>query len=235
MGVPINFLEVILPNWCFNNLFINGKESSVDAFILKAKGREHQYYGPFNGDNKSLDWGSFTPLHLDILLQEGPPLGAESLLCFHSLLPVPKECLIAPYDQVQFGVKKKEYPEWFNKYPNLKSGYLWEAENWGVKWGASDIEFSRFEQLVALDLNNSMKNNDKDSHSFASYSFNTPWGPPSIFQKVSLDFPDLTFILKWEEPGAGVGGQTNYHNGEVETREWELEEEDEDFPFDDEE
>lgn len=215
-------LEDALPNWCENDLSISGKKESIEAFVKKAHSREHKFTGPFNGPFNSdiQDWENFTPIQIEILMKDPEScFGEESLLSFHSLLPVPTEVLFAPYDPGSFKKRAEQYPEWFSKYPNLIPGYNWEHNNWGVKWGASDVDF--------------MGIYDSGNSSSVNYKFSTPWGPPSIFEKVSLDFPDLEFCLRWEEPGVCAAGEIVYKAGSITyNHEWEITEEEETYEED---
>jgi len=92
----------------------------------------------------------------------------ENLLNFHSLAPVPEEILGAGYDN---------------------AGHLWEAQNWGCKWGASQVRIiDEWDGLVV-------------------YEFDTPWSPPIPFlEKVAKQFAGLTFLLDYEEQSMGFKG-----------------------------
>lgn len=88
----------------------------------------------------------------------------------------------------------------------LQSGYNdaachWERQNWGCKWGACQTEpvEERPQSVV--------------------YRFATANDPPIEFiQHVSRQWPRLTFLLEYEEEGAGLLGQIKACNGEVEQR-----------------
>jgi Ferredoxin-like domain in Api92-like protein len=92
----------------------------------------------------------------------------ENLLNFHSLVPVPEEILAPGYDN---------------------AGHLWEAQNWGCKWGACETRI--------LD----------EGDGLVVYQFDTPWSPPLQFLKrVAKQFPGLTFLLDYEEQSMGFKG-----------------------------
>jgi len=208
-----------LPNWCENSLTISGPKDSVSSFVKKAEGREHKYAGPFSynlsRDSGELEpiWEGFLQIQMEVLMKGSEDtLGETSLLSFHSLLPIPKEVLFSPYDSHVFEKMAKKYPEWFSKYPDLKSGYEWENSAWGVKWGATGIERDGLWK-------------DRDLW-VVKYHFSTAWNPPTLFQSVSEDFPDLLFSLEWKEPGQGFSGYKRYRGGLiVEESEWEWDEE----------
>jgi hypothetical protein len=79
------------------------------------------------------------------------------------------------------------------------AAYNWEKENWGNKWGACDVGLL-----------------DEWPESLV-YSFNTAWSPPIAFlQKVCRQWPVLTFILEYDEPGIGFKGLARGHGEEFE-------------------
>jgi hypothetical protein len=208
-----------MPNWCDNKLTISGSEEEIRAFVEKAKGRDHKFVGPFNsiGREREIDWEDFTPIKLDILLEEDPDFFLTedaSPLSFHALVPVPKWIAISPYDEGVFEKRRAEYGEWFAKFPDITPGYRWEIDNWGVKWGASDSE------VVDLVLGDG-----EDSE--VIYSFQTPWGPPIKFlSTVAAKFPNLNFLIEYSEAGMGFAGEIEWEDGsKIRENEWEFSEE----------
>ena len=83
-----------MPNWCNNRLAIYGPDADVKRFKAQASGHS--------------PW---------VKAEERE----ESVLNFHSLMPVPPEILSAGYEQI---------------------GYEWELKNWGCKWGACSPELA---------------------------------------------------------------------------------------------
>src|ERR1017187_6850446 len=80
-----------------------------------------------------------------------------------------------------------------------EAGNDWELRNWGAKWGASDAG------LV------------DEWDGCLMYSFNTAWSPPIAFlENVSQQWPTLTFILEYDEPGMGFKGIAKGHGEKVE-------------------
>ena len=78
-------------------------------------------------------------------------------------------------------------------------GYDWECNNWGGKWGACHAE------LV----------DDNGSELF--YGFDAAWAPPTPFLKqLGKLWPNLTFLLEYEEPGMGFKGLCKAHGDEFE-------------------
>lgn len=98
-----------------------------------------------------------------------PEAATTSRLSFHALHPVPPEMLAAGFST---------------------QSILWEHEEWGCKWGASELDVSQ------------------PSDREVRYVFETPSAPPrGLLRKVALDFPDLTFLLSFghQMPGRGRG------------------------------
>ena len=72
------------------------------------------------------------------------------------------------------------------------SWYHWSIGNWGTKW---DTDGSRFGNRLVFD---------------------TPWSPPLPFvEKLSRQYPQLTFTLAYAEGGEGFFGTYVVSNGEV--------------------
>ena len=72
-------------------------------------------------------------------------------------------------------------------------GWKWTVQNWGTKWGDCDTTFS----------------NHGDSLEFF---YQTAWSPAN-YTTISKMFPNLTFIIKYEEGGMCFLGAEVYQNG----------------------
>lgn len=83
-----------MPNWCSNTLRVFGPTEDVSRFKAQATG-----YSPWHATTE----------------QE------QTILNFHSLVPVPPEILAAGYND---------------------AGYHWERDNWGCKWGACEASLA---------------------------------------------------------------------------------------------
>lgn len=103
--------------------------------------------------------------------------GAQKRLSFETVIPSPqtKEACLEHYlmNETSQLIAEKNRP-WFN-------WQIWNCENWGVKWDASDAFFD--ENILY---------------------FNTPWNPPfdSLFQKIADSF-DVQFTLAVENEDGG--------------------------------
>jgi len=79
------------------------------------------------------------------------------------------------------------------------TGYNWEVANWGCKWGAVETELieQRNGGLV--------------------YEFGSAWSPPvQLLTHLGPQWPELNFLLEYEEPGMGFQGVCKVHGDEVE-------------------
>jgi hypothetical protein len=193
-----------MPNWCMNKLNISGPEKDIHLFKTKANGPVQSYnnYMPRNGG----EWPIHDDVRLKALSESLPEPGESSVLSFHALYPVPDDVRRFPYDDT----RAKEVGERVGCV-RAYGGYNWESQHWGCKWGASEPDLQHEEDT------------------FLSYSFDTPWAPPfSFLEKVSGDWPTLSFEVEYEEPGMGFAGKSVFCNGEVIFEdEWEPEYEEE--------
>ena len=195
-----------MPNWCDNNLYISGPEDSIKKFKVTAKGPTSSY-NDYNDFRSGTKW----PINDDIRVQAMnlslPDPGPIQEFSFHALFPVPDEIRKLPYDCN----RAKEMAETLG-LEVTQGGYSWENENWGCKWGAS--ESSLFDE----------------EKNFLHYGFDTPWGPPIAFlEKVAKDWPELTFEIKFSEPGMNFEGKAIFEDGEEVYHEcWEMEHDEED-------
>tara|TARA_B100001996_G_scaffold367210_1_gene338632 strand:- start:612 stop:1190 length:579 start_codon:yes stop_codon:yes gene_type:complete len=74
-------------------------------------------------------------------------------------------------------------------------GWRWTVQNWGTKWGDCDTTFS----------------NHGDSLEFF---YQTAWSP-ATYTEISKMFPNLTFIIRYEEGGMCFLGCDVYQNGSI--------------------
>ena len=108
-------------------------------------------------------------------------------------VPMPKELEDTESPNRASEEEKKKLIE---KY-GADNWYDWRRMNWGVKWDADESGFWK----------------DGDDWMI---SFQTPWGPPCIFmEKLSKQFPKITFILQFADEGYGEYplGQAIYEDG----------------------
>lgn len=120
--------------------------------------------------------------------EEGHDIPAEAL-DFENLFPTPVDLVGTT------SPNKTPNRELIDKH-GADNWYDWQLKNWGIKWGAC----------------NSMLEDHSDKHAF--YIFESPWSPPiKFFEKVSKDFPTISFILEYEESGMEFYGTAEIANG----------------------
>ena len=76
----------------------------------------------------------------------------------------------------------------------FEAAEAWAKKNWGCKCDA-------VEPIIA-----------EEHKGFLIYQFLTPWSPPIEFvQKAARQFPTLTFVLEYDEPGMRFKGIAKSH------------------------
>ena len=75
--------------------------------------------------------------------------------------------------------------------------YDWAISNWGTKWGAYDA---------------SIQNETDD---WIEYEFSSAWSPPLVWLETTVEmYPELNFMLKYEEDGMGFMGRATGEGGD---------------------
>ncbi len=73
--------------------------------------------------------------------------------------------------------------------------YSWRLANWGTKWNLGKVDFEQGEGYV-------------------SFNFETAWAPPvEALATISKNYPDLSFDLTYDEPGADYCGKATFQDG----------------------
>ena len=168
----------------------SGPSEDIQKFKVTANGPVQSYH-----DYRSMsgEWPIHDDVRLKALAESMPEPGEASVFSFHALFPVPDEVRQLPYD----GKQAQEVAEMLGR-TYASSGYKWENDNWGCKWGCAEPELL----------------NEEDS--YLGYSFETPWAPPiSFLTKVAADWPTLCFELHYEEAGMGFAGEAEFYDGEL--------------------
>jgi hypothetical protein len=200
-----------MPNWVYCNVTVEGPAEDMARF-KKAASKANRYYST----EKVTDWGAFTDIQLSALMQEAEAHSLSSNeegFCFNALYPVPFAVQVLPYDPGTLDrcIRENEGIRSFCDIHDVNiSGYDWEHQNWGVKWG----DCSTSVQEVS------------DTH--MSIYFETAWGPAHEFwEKVSADYPTLTIIMDYTEEMNQFAGEAVFTNGVMELSEWQPKDEDE--------
>ena len=179
-----------MPNWCSNKLIITGPEEDLARFVRQARGPTSSY----NNILDSKSWEVFDDIRIASICSMNPEPGEVSDLSFHALCPVPEEIRRLGFD----GKLAKKAAETLGvEFPGM-GGAGWQRANWGTKW-----EPNVWGVYV-------------DDCDYIEYCFDTAWTPPdALVEKISIDWPTLTFRLEYEEPAMNFAGCYEYHNGEL--------------------
>lgn len=81
-------------------------------------------------------------------------------------------------------------------------GYVWQAQNWGTKWG--DCDLTMVSCLIST------------SHDYGEifFTYDTPWAPISkAVNKMAAKFPNCTMTVTYEEEAMGFVGADAYRSG----------------------
>lgn len=126
----------------------------------------------------------------------------ENNLDFNYICPCPDELYNTESPNKSNDDKIKELVE---KY-GCSDWYTWCCNNWGTKWNASDVEYYKEDSTL-------------------TYSFNTAWGPPSVwFSKLCDKYTNFELTLEYEEPGMDIGGTITYIDNNILEQEYTLSE-----------
>jgi hypothetical protein len=81
--------------------------------------------------------------------------------------------------------------------------YDWNVRNWGTKWDVGVHDEEKYPETELLN----------ESEDYLGYRFNTAWSPPlPVIGEMSVQYPNLTFTLSYEEE-QGWGGEIIFVNG----------------------
>jgi hypothetical protein len=176
------------------------------------------------GDNKLLEEFVKEVAHQDhgkeveeILFGEktGETILVNQPLSFDKIIPMPSDLRSTTAPNSDEAMAKK-----FLELYDARDWYDWAIKNWDTKWDAS---FSgKFCVLSHSEKNVEVPENRVpiilDDHAF--YAFDTAWSPPiSVIDKAAGIWPNLTFELKYGEPGSNYAGKCVWENGSLVTDE----------------
>ena len=113
---------------------------------------------------------------------------------FNKLLPMPENGRkeITNHDGEVIG---SAFADPKNDGDEYISGWDWVHKNWGTKWGDCDTTFSNHEDSL-------------------EFFYQTAWSPAN-YTEISKMFPNLTFIIRYEEGGMCFLGCDVYQNGSI--------------------
>ena len=194
-----------MPNWVYCTVNVSGPAEDMAAFYKKAaRGKRFYLEG-----HSIQDWGAFTDIQLESLMQEAMSLqdsSGRNDFSFHSLYPVPPGVQVMPYDPNVFSDLINSNPTvaaFCQKHEVDMCAYDWEVQHWGAKWG---------------DCNTIINSLDEE---YLSLTFETAWNAPHEFwKKVSADFPTLMITMSYTEEGGHFEGEALYEGGEARIEDW---------------
>jgi len=218
-----------MPNWCDNELIITGDKEAIKKFLdimnrdsvkktlmLKKEDFHTAKIEYLNKIRENNGWKKNLKRYVKLkqtpskdfvaevlkhtILEDGNAYIIQELGILSKFYPMP-EIL----DKISFGgeEEKKEESELLKqalKETGSENGYHWRINNWGTKWDIGNIED------MGYDINDTE----------IVINFSSAWSPPENWlKKVGNDYPELTFELKFSEPGCGFKGSLIIDGGEV--------------------
>lgn len=222
-----------MPNWCANQLDINGDEAEVVRLIEAVKGEDdgfdfakivpipdNKFYATNEGQNDFL-----CGCHPEFVITKAMVKGAEG----HEYekehgfepqegywavdgLPVVKRDLdngaIEAVVESMFGgseVCPKHDEHKISSHPDW--WYNWNVANWGTKWNCGEVWHDRVDDSNLIGVGKT------------AYSFDTAWSPAEpVIAALAEKFPTLSITHRYCEGGMGYAGQVVYLNGVEATR-----------------
>ena len=197
-----------MPNWCHNTLDVTGEPEAVAAYVEhvripagKIDNEERALFLRLADDAEAAGHGERAKeLRESVEDQPEQVDYAGQPLTFEADAPTPEE--------------SEGGDGW----------YFWRLENWGTKWDASFTE-----PFIAVGSDESDPEATVAAQGVtvvdgaAIYKFDTAWAPPAAWLRATAKaHPELTFVLRFGEPGGDFAGQIMCIGGEV-TDERELE------------
>ena len=217
-----------MPNWCANQLDINGDEAEVVRLIEAVKGEDdgfdfakivpvpdNKFYAVNEGQNDFL-CGCHPEFVITKEMVEGAKgheyeaeHGFEPREGYWAVdgVPVVKKNLDNGTIQVvvenMFGgseVCPTHGEPKISSHPDW--WYNWNVANWGTKWNCSEVWSDRVD-------------NGQTIEGETSYNFDTAWSPAEpVVAALAKQFPTLSITHRYCEGGMGFAGQVVYLNGE---------------------
>jgi hypothetical protein len=217
-----------MPNWCVNQLDVQGDEVEVARLIELVKGDQDAfdfaeivpipdspYYAANEGQNDFLCGCKKVWVETKEQVGKYGEEGYENAEGHWEVngLPIVKEVLNngTIHDAVaqMFGGSDvcpthkvgqiSAQPDWW---------YNWNVANWGTKWNCGDVWHDRADDSVV--------------EGKTSYNFDTAWSPAEpVVAALAEQFPTLSLTHRYCEGGMGFAGEVEYANGvEVERKDY---------------
>jgi hypothetical protein len=188
-----------MPNWCVNQVDIQGDEAEVARLIEFVKSDESAF------TFEKVVPPPTTPMYSSDANHNKYVCGCESVA-----EPDPKNegkfVWVIDGKAVGFYVKCPTHNEpSFGNHPH--NWYNWNIENWGTKWSAGEVWHDRADD-------------DGNVDGTTSYNFDTAWSPAEpVIAALATQFPTLRITHRYCEAGMGYAGEVLYADGDEIRRE----------------
>lgn len=192
-----------MPNWCSCDLEVSGDKEELEKFQEKAE-----------GENSLLDMNNFVPypeLYRKLDDPEGNSPKEVKEYIKQTLEEFDRQDLL-PALEKRFEFIKDDNIQalksfLFAGFGFNNGGYDWCVNNWGTKWNFSEV-------YVREEYGDDDESDDPEYGII--YEFETAWAPPiPVIKKMSEDFPDLRFSIKYYEAGMAFQGHNIFRAGEI--------------------
>jgi hypothetical protein len=188
-----------MPNWCVNQVDIQGDEAEVARLIEFVKSDESAF------TFEKVVPPPTTPMYSLEANHNKYVCGCESVA-----EPDPKNegkfVWVIDGKAVGFYGKCPTHNEpSFGNHPH--NWYNWNIENWGTKWSAGEVWHDRADD-------------DGNVDGTTSYNFDTAWSPAEpVIAALATQFPTLRITHRYCEAGMGYAGEVLYADGDEIRRE----------------
>ena len=218
-----------MPNWCHNKLTVEGDPDAVKRFVMAAA-----------TDEQPLSFAAIIPEpSKEVYAAMAEAAMVKCDLCGGSGM--------RPVNAAEAAAKKARWDASFEGIEYLKEQaalaiddrakcngcqgrgkrvseepwLTWRYAHWGSKWDANfDGPFMAIGQAGA-DVEATVARQGKfDAPSTVLYDFTTAWSPPTPWvADVGPMYPELTFTLRYGEPGNDFAGEMIVHGDEITEKE----------------
>jgi hypothetical protein len=182
-----------MPNWCVNQVDIQGDEAEVAKLVAFVKSDENSF------TFENIVPPPATPMYSSDCTHNKYVCGCESVA-----QPDPenegKFMWVIDGKKVEYHGKCPTHNEHsFSNHPD--NWYNWNINNWGTKWSAAEVWNDRADDDGKV-----------DGHT--SYNFDTAWSPAEpVVAALAEKFPTLRIAHRYCEAGMGYAGEVLYANG----------------------
>jgi len=197
-----------MPNWCNNNTTVRGSGPEI-ARLWDAMELESPFVSEYEGE-VTHRISNLMPMPAELEDTTSPSPSSPdpdpnwaNLLANGEISKEWHDTLVADraraYHEAERNLAEHGYRNWWD----------WQLAHWGVKWGDSSLEYEMF--IYNED------GTDRVDDAELELKYETPWGPfaDEFFAHISKEFPTLTFVTVYEEPGMCFAGGTKFQNGKL--------------------